>query len=192
MPAMKTLLLALFLLACSVSPTRADDFGDRSKTVTTALETHLKKKAADITAADLATVTELKLPHIHLPEFKENDFAGLPKLKKLHFYSLFHKKGGGNEVAAFTEKVFAKLPDLEELVIESDQLGNLPDDAFAGLKALKVLELNNVRFARLPKSLLTLPKIETLYYDGNGLSKEDYETLKKEYGDKLKPKREKK
>jgi Leucine rich repeat len=189
---MKTLLLALFALACSASPARAEDFGDRTKTVTTALETQLKKKSADITAADLATVTELKLPHIHIPCFKEGDFAGLTKMKKLHFYSLFHKGDESDKVAAFNGKVFAKLPDLEELIITWDQLGNLPDDVFAGLKSLKVLEMTGVSMTRLPKSLLTLPKIETIYYNGNGLSKEDYEALKKEYGDKLKPKREKK
>ena len=65
-----------------------------------------------------------------------------------------------------------------------------PDDVFAGLKSLKVLELGNTTMTRLPKSLLTLPKIEVIYYNGNGMSKEDYETLKKEYGDKLKARRE--
>ena len=186
---MKTLLLSLFVFGCSAGVSPAQDVGNRSKTVCTALETALQKKPAEISPTDLAGLTELKLPHIHIPCFKENDFDGLTKLKKLHFFSLFHKKATANEVAAFNEKVFAKLPDLEELVIEADQLGNLPDDAFAGLKSLKVLEMNNVRFARLPKSLLTLPKIEAIYYDGVGMSKEDYETLKKEYGDKLKPKK---
>jgi len=189
---MRTLLLSLFALACAAGVGRAQDVGNRSKTVCTALETALQKKSAEISPTDLESLTELKLPHIHIPCFKDNDFEGLTKLKKLHFFSLFHKCGEGTETAAFGEKVFAKMPNLEELVIESDQLGNLPDDAFAGLKSLKVLELNNVKFARLPKSLLTLPKIETIYYDGRGMSKDDYETLKKEYGDKLKPKREKK
>ena len=189
---MTRLLLSLSLIVCSVGMARGDDFGNRTKTVTTAIETQLKKKAPEITTADLATVTELKLPHIHLPFFNADDFAGLPKLKTLYFYSLFHKRGKADEVPAFTKNVFAKLPHLEELIIESDQLGNLPDDAFSGLKSLKVLEMNNVRFDRLPKSLLTLPKIEVIYYDGKGMSKDDYEALKKEYGDKLKPKREKK
>jgi hypothetical protein len=186
---MKTLLFALFLIACFAGPVRAQDVGNRSKTVCTALETALQKKPADITPADLASLTELKLPHIHIPCFKDNDFDGLTKLKKLHFYSLFHKRGNANEVAAFGEKVFAKLPDLEELVIEADQLGNLPDDAFAGLTSLKVLELSNVTLLRLPKSMLTLPKIEVIYFDGKGMSKEDYATLKEKLGDKLKSKR---
>src|SRR5262249_55502045 len=134
----RTLLITLLLLAGSVGLARGDDLSDRSKTVCVALEKQLNKKSSEITKTDLATVTELKLPHIHLPCFKENDFAGMPKLKKLYFYSLFHKSGEANEVAAFNEKVFAKLSDLEELIIESDQLGNLPDDAFDGLKSLKV------------------------------------------------------
>ena len=57
---MKTLMLSLLVLAGPPCLVRADDFGDRSKTVTTALEKQLKKKAPEITAADLATVTELK------------------------------------------------------------------------------------------------------------------------------------
>lgn len=48
---------------------------------------------------------------------------------------------------------------------------------------------NDVTFTRLPKSLLTLPKIEAIYYS-DGTSKENYEELKKAYGDKLKPKRQ--
>lgn len=191
-PVVRTLLLSLFLIACSAGPALAQDVGSRSKTVCTALETALKKKPGDITAVDLASLTELNLPHIHIPCFGENDFAGLTKLKKLQFYSLFHKSGERNEIAAFNQKVFAKLPHLEELIITRDQLGNLPDDAFSGLTSLKVLELTKIEMTRLPKSLLTLPKIEVIYYDGNGLSKEDYDALKKEYGDKLKPKREKK
>ncbi len=188
---MKTLLLSCLLVACFTGLTRAGDFGDRSKTVTEALEAKLNKRAADITASDLATVTDLKLPHTHIPAFYHNDFAGLTKMKKLHFYSLSHKKGQPNEVCAIGDKVFAKLTGLEELIVTSDQLGHLPDDVFAGLTSLKVLELTNVTLMRLPKSMLTLPKIEAVYYDGKGLSKDDYETLKKALGDKLKAKRPK-
>jgi hypothetical protein len=186
---MKPLLFSLVLVAYPAGLVRADDFGDRSKTVTKALEKKLNKKAADITATDLATVTELELPHVHIPCFKDNDFAGLTKMKKLEFYSLFHKPGKANETVAFTGKVFAQLPDLEELIISDDELGNLPDDAFEGLKSLKVLELSGVTFQRLPKSLLNLPKIEAVYYDGEGMSKEDYAALKEKLGDKLKSKR---
>jgi hypothetical protein len=187
---MKPLLLSLVLVAVSDGPVRADDFGDRSKTVKSALEKKLNKKAADLTVADLATVTELELPHIHIPCFKDTDFAGLPKLKKLKFHSLFHKVGKPNETAAFTGKVLANLSALEELIIDDDELGNLPDDVFAGLKSLKVLDLAGVTFLRLPKSLLNLPKIEVVYYDGEGMSEEDYATLKAKLGDKLKPVRE--
>jgi hypothetical protein len=187
---MRPLLLSSLLVALPAAVTFADDFGDRSKTVTVALEGQLKKPAAQITAADLAAVTELKLPHIHLPAFHDGDFAGLTGLKKLDFYSLFHKwneKAPGH--VAISEKVFAKLSSLEELVIRSDQLGQLPDGVFAGLTSLKVLELSQVTLPCLPKSLLTLPKIEAVYFDGKGMSPEDYERLKKALGEKLKAKR---
>lgn len=188
---MKTLFLSCLVIAVPASLVRAGDFGDRSKTVTTALEKQLNKKAADITAADLATVTELKLPHLHLPAFQDDDFAGLTKIKKLYFFSLFHKQPDAPaNAAAFTNKVIARLSSLEELIITDDQLGTLPDDVFAGLTSLKVLELSNISLPKLPKSMLNLPKIEVVYYDGKGMGSEDYETLKKALGDKLKEKRE--
>jgi Leucine-rich repeat (LRR) protein len=179
------------VLACSAGSVRALDPSERSKTVTTALEKTFDKKSDNITATDLAGITELELPHIHIKSFKDGDFAGMTKLKKLYFYSLFHKnEKKKDEVAAFTKGVFAKIPQLEELIIEDDELGTLPDDVFESLKSLKVLELSNTTFTKLPKSLLELPKIEAIYYGGEDTSEEHYEALKKKYGDKLKPKRD--
>lgn len=90
----------------------------------------------------------------------------------------------------FTGKVFAKVSGLEALIIADDQLGTqLPDDMFAGLTSLKVLELSKVVLPRLPRSMLTLPKLEAMYYDGKGMSADDYAALKKALGDKLKPQR---
>ena len=188
---MKTLLLTAFVAASLVALAHGEDPGVRTNTVTVGIEKQLKKKYADITAADLKEMTELSLPHIHLPSFGENDFAGMPKLKKLTFFSLFHKNNKGESTPAFDGKVFAKLSALEELVIYADQLGNLPDDAFAGLTSLKILELRKVTMNRLPKSLLTLPKIEAFYYDGAGLPPEEFAQLKEKLGDKLKPTRPK-
>ena len=59
------------------------------------------------------------------------------------------------------------------------------------MTSLKILDLTNATLPRLPKSLLTLPKIEAIYFSGNGMSKEDYETLKTKLGEKLKAKRPK-
>jgi hypothetical protein len=87
--------------------------------------------------------------------------------------------------------VFKDLSKLEELSITRDQLGRLPDDVFAGLTSLQVLDLSNATLNRLPGSLLTLPKIEAVYYDGRGMSKEDYAILKDRLGDKLKGNRPK-
>lgn len=187
---MRTLLLSLVVVSCSTGLARAQAPGERSKTVTAALESAIKKKMADITADNLATLTELRLPHIHIPAFNDNDFDGLTKLKKLHFHSLFHKKAKPNEPVAITGRVFAKLSSLEELIITGDQLGQLPDDVFTGLTSLKTLDLSYVHMARLPKSMLTLPKIETVHYEGKGMTKEDYATLKEKLGDKLKGNRE--
>ena len=184
---MKAILLSLALLFIPAAYAEAPEIkvAERSEPVAVALEESLNKKRAEITAADLETVKELELPHIHIKSFKENDFAGLTKLKKLYFYSLLHNRGRTTDPIAIGDKVFAKLASLETLKIQ-EQLGQLPDDVFAGLTSLKVLDLTNSTLTRLPTSLMALPKIETVYYDGRGLSKEDYATLQKKLGDKLK------
>jgi|GEM_PF-5016839 len=187
---MKTPLLPLLVIFCGVSSAQAQNVADRSKPVSVALEKSLNKTAANITAADLETVTELKLPHIHIKSFKDDDFAGLTKLKKLHFFSLLHNQGRPEDPIAINGKVFAKLPNLEELIM-NEQLGLLPDDVFSGLSSLKILDLTGATLPRLPASMLTLPKIEVIYFDGRGMSKEDYGALKMKLGDKLKPKRAK-
>ncbi|MFO0965204.1 MAG: hypothetical protein U0793_06420 [Gemmataceae bacterium] len=185
---MKTLLLSAVLSPFAVAQAPMPSVADRSKPVSVALEQALTKRAFDITAADLEKVTELKLPHIHIPSFKDNDFAGLTRLRKLHFYSLLHNRGRPEDPIAIGNKVFVPLSNLEELVI-NEQLGRLPDGVFSGLTSLKVLDLTNSTLPRLPASLLTLPSIETVYFDGRGMSKEDYETLKKTLGTKLKSRR---
>jgi hypothetical protein len=160
----------------------------RSEPICVALEQQLNKKAADITFDDLEKVTELKLPHIHpkAKAFKDDDFAGLMNLRKLEMYSLFHNNGRPEAPIALSGKVFKNLSKLEELRITQDQLGQLPDDVFAGLTSLKVLDLSWARLNRLPSSLLTLPKIEVVYFEGQGMSPEDFATLKNNLGDKLK------
>ena len=187
---MKMLLLSAAFLPLSFGQVAVADVSGRSEPVRVALETELKKRAPEITPADLENVTALKLPHIHIPTFKDNDFVGLTKLKKLHFYSLLHNRGRAEDPIAIGNKVFTPLANLEELII-MEQLGQLPDEVFAGLTSLKILDLSNSTLPRLPKSLLTLPKIEAVYFDGRGMSKDDYETLKNKLGDKLKAKRPK-
>jgi hypothetical protein len=184
--------LALFAVALAIfgSLAIADDFGKRSGTVTSALRMQLNKNPDQITAQDLASVTSLKLPHIHLDAFEEGDFSGLINLKRLEFFSLFHRAGKKDAgPPAFTHRVFSTLPKLEELVITSDQLGTLPDDVFGSLPSLRVLVLTNVTLPHLPSSILALPKLEEMVYDGKGMPKEEYELLKKTLGNKLKAKR---
>ena len=185
---MKALLLTAVLAPVTFAQAPVALVRDRSEPVCVALENELKKKRADINAADLEKITALKLPHIHIRSFKDDDFAGLTNLKKLHFFSLLHNQGRPNDPIAINNEVFARLPNLEELIM-NEQLGLLPDEVFSGLESLKILDLTNTQLRRLPKSMLTLPKIEAVYFNGNGLSKEDFDTLKTTLGDKLKAKR---
>ncbi len=190
---MKTLLLSAALFTAGFAQAQEANVAGRSEPVSVALEKQLKKKAAEITFDDLEKVTELKLPHIHpkAKAFKDDDFAGLMNLKKLEMYSLFHNTGRPEAPVALSGKVFKDLSKLEELRITQDQLGQLPDDVFAGLTSLKVLDLSYVTLNRLPSSLLSLPKIETVYYEGRGMSKEDFASLKNKLGEKLKGNRPK-
>jgi hypothetical protein len=185
---MRTLLLSAVLFTAPLPQAQEPNVAGRSEPVCVALEKQLNKKAAEITFADLDKVTELQLPHIHpkAKALKDDDFAGLTNLKKLEMYSLFHNNGRPDAVIALSGKVFKNLSKLEELRITRDQLGQLPDDVFAGLCSLKVLDLSNITLNRLPSSLLTLPTIEAVYYEGRGMSPEDFATLKNKLGDKLK------
>jgi Leucine-rich repeat (LRR) protein len=185
---MKALLLTAVLAPLAFGQAPVAKVRDRSEPVCVALENALKKNRAEINAADLEKITDLKLPHIHIKSFKDDDFAGLTKLKKLHFFSLLHNQGRPNDPIAINNEVFARLPNLEELII-NEQLGLLPDEVFSGLESLKILDLTNSQMRRLPKSMLTLPKIEEVYFNGNGLSKEDFDSLKTALGSKLKNKR---
>jgi len=187
---MNAALLSVLLVPFSFAQPANANVRDRSEPVCVALENTLNKNRAVINDADLEKVTELKLPHIHIRSFKEHDFAGMPKLKKLHFSSLLHNLGRPNDPIAINGKVFAKLSSLEELTM-NEQLGQLPDDVFAGLTSLRILDLSNSTLPRLPKSLLGLPKIETVYFDGRGMSKEDFESMRSQLGSKLQSRRKK-
>jgi len=190
---MKLLCFPVALFAAVCVQAQEPNVAGRSEPVSVALEKQVNKKAAEITFADLEKVTELNLPHIHpkAKAFKDDDFAGLTNLRKLHMYSLFHNRGQAGAPIALSGKVFKDLSKLEELRIADDQLGQLPDDVFAGLTSLKVLDLSNVTLNRLPSSLLILPKIETVHFEGRGMSPEDFATLKNKLGDKLKGNRSK-
>ena len=188
---MNSLLVTALFFTLTPGQPAAANVRDRSEPVCVALEMALKKNRAEINTADLGKVTELKLPHIHIKSFKEDDFAGMTNLKKLHFFSLLHNQGRVTDPIAISGKVFANLSSLEELIM-TEQLGQLPDDVFSGLTSLKILDLSGSTLPRLPKSMLTLPKIETVYFDGRGMSKEDFDTLKTKLGSKHQTRREKK
>jgi hypothetical protein len=187
---MKPLLLAVFLTPLALAQDPFPNVRDRSDPVRAGLVDALGKNAGDITSADLVKITNLKLPHIHLQSFKDQDFIGLTNLKKLHFFSLLHNRGRTTDPIAIGPKVFLPLANLEELILQ-EQLGLLPDDVFAGLTNLRILDMTSATLNRLPKSLLTLPKIEMVYFTGHGMPAADYATLKEKLGPKLQQRRAK-
>ena len=181
----KTYLLTL-IGAISLANVAVADVCQRSGAVKNALVNKLQKNCDTINEADLLSISDLTLLHIHLRNFLEDDFVGLTNLRKLRFFSLFHKSGGETETKAFTAKVFKPLVQLEELSITSDNLGELDDDVFIELGSLRLLRLSGITLGRLPLSLLVMPKIESVIYTGDGLTDLEIKVLKHALGDKLK------
>lgn len=161
----------------------ADGTCGRAKAVHSALSDLNRIKCDATVEGDLLSVTELELNHHHLANFHENDFAGLTNLKKLAFYSLFHKPYIHPEVKPFESYVFAPLNNLEVLEMD-EELGELNDNVFDRLENLKVLRLESSHLLNLPQSLLELPKIEAIHATSfNFEHNADFDKLKSTYGD---------
>jgi len=157
----------------------------RSRTLQQALSRHLGKPYPEIRSDELLSINKLLLPHIHIANFQDNDFEGLTNLESLEFFSLFHKFDESDGIA-FQRNVFSPLANLKELIID-DELGTLPDDVFASLNSLRVLNLKFSEFTKLPQSIFELPQLEALHCLNASMPNEDLEKLKAVYGDRVKP-----
>ncbi len=119
---------AAFLPVCSRTPA-----------VTAFLELTLKKKCADITAADLITVKRVDVGHKKIKEFKADDFTGLFNLEILNIRS--------NEYTELPEGLLKDLVNLKTIVIIGTTLRHYPDDFLAYAPNIENLHAfrNNVR-----------------------------------------------
>ena len=119
---------------------------------------------ADVTAADLASITSLHLSSQNITALTANDFNGLTALENLYL--------DNNGLSRLPEGLFDDLTALENLYLDNNDLSRLPEGLFDDLTALENLYLDNNDLSRLPEGLFDdLTALENLYLDNNGLSR---------------------
>ena len=116
---------------------------------------------ADVTAADLATITLIDLRH-DITALKEDDFNGLTALETLWLV--------GNDLSSLPADIFDDLTALETLVLWNNGLRSLPAGIFDGLTALETLWLIGNDLSSLPDGIFDdLTALENLKLWHNGL-----------------------
>ena len=118
---------------------------------------------AAVTAADLATITELDLELAGLTSLQAGDFAGLTAMTVLAMT--------GNSLSSLPESVFSGLEKLERLELAENNLGSLQPSVFSGLSALMELDLTaNQSLGPLPGTVFSgLTKLGELKLSYTGL-----------------------
>ena len=119
--------------------------------------------AADVTEADLAAITSLRLYLSRITALSTGDFDGLSSLETLHLY--------GNLLTSLPADVFSGLSSLGTLHLYGNLLTDLPDDIFSELSSLTELLLYDNRLESLPEDVFSgLSALNTLYLHGNQLT----------------------
>ena len=119
---------------------------------------------ADVTAADLASITKLNLGfQKNITALKANDFSGLTALVELFLYS--------NELSSLPAGIFDDLTALKALSLSNNALSSLPEGIFDDLTALERLYLYNNELSSLPAGIFDhLTALVELYLYNNTLS----------------------
>ena len=148
---------------------------DRTPQVQAFLEEATGKDCDDITADDLAQVTELDLSNKGLKSLQEGDFDGLSQLRSVNMESngltwtdactddygttvqninLTNNKLGGTG-AAIPDNCFTatKYPNLVSLHLAGNRINALTGDPFDELSALQVLDLSQNQITSLPSGV---------------------------------------
>ena len=102
----------------------------------------------EVTVANLAAVTELRLEQKSITGLKAGDFAGLTALTILELKR--------NSLGSLPANLFSGLTSLDELHLDESGLTSLPADAFSGLTALTFLTVaENSSLGSLPANLFS-------------------------------------
>ena len=118
---------------------------------------------ADVTAADLASITRLNLGSRNITTFKANDFNGLTALEFLDLWN--------NGLGSLPAGIFDELTKLKEIILTNNDLIRLPAGLFDKCTALEYLSLWKNDLVRLPAGLFDkLTALEYLSLSENELS----------------------
>ena len=117
---------------------------------------------ADVTEAQLAAITELRIRNAGITSLKSSDFVGLTALASLNLW--------GNELTTLPVDVFSGLAELEDLTLASNHLSDLPVGIFSGLKSLNNLHMYGNRLVGLRREHFAgLDSLTRLNLANNGL-----------------------
>ena len=158
----------------SITLNVADDFVsvcDRTPDVRNAIVAALPhvSNCADVTAADLATITSINIRNENITALKEGDFNGLTALEGLNLYNnslsslpsgIFDKNTAltnlnlsRNSLSSLPSGIFDKNTALTNLNLEENDLGSLSSDVFDKNTALKYLDLSDNDLGSLPEGI---------------------------------------
>ena len=122
----------------------------------------LERTCAEVTVADLATLTYVEATDQGITSLKAGDFAGLTSLGRLEL--------GGNSFTTLPAGVFSDLTNLYELDLSEGALSSLPAGVFSGQTALTNLLLdNNALTSQSVTEVAGLTSLQTLWLHENDL-----------------------
>ena len=117
---------------------------------------------ADVTAANLATITFIGLQSENITALREDDFNGLTALKGLDLYD--------NALVSLPSGIFDNLTALKGLNLDKNALISLPSGIFDKNTALESLSLSRNALVSLPSGIFdNLTALNSLTLNGNDL-----------------------
>ena len=126
---------------------------------------------ADVTMAQLASVTHLGLQDMGIWSLQSDDFSGLTALTSLNLWTSEKSLQPPNELSELPAGVFTGLTALERLDLSGNRLSELPAGVFTGLTALERLYLHKNELSSLPAGVFSgLTALERLSLEDNDLS----------------------
>ncbi len=143
-------LLSIFFAAIVFSPVGYSQVAtvcDRTTEVRNAIVAALPNvnNCANVTAADLATITSIDIQWKKITALKEGDFNGLTALEELDLSS--------NGLSSLPSGIFDELTALKILYLDFNYLGSLPSGVFDELTALTHLRLDDNDLSSLPSGI---------------------------------------
>ncbi len=118
---------------------------DRTEGIRDALVSATGKVAAEITAEDLARITQLVIWDKGITSLKTGDFSGLVALTRLNLM--------GNTISTLPSDIFDGLSSLTSLTLETS-LTSYPSDVFDDLTSLTDLDIYDGTTTSIPEDLL--------------------------------------